>query len=336
MSESINYKRLRYPLIYFVLFTSFHQFTLCQTTVIQRNEIWTDDFQHDTTKQSGWHLWGKLSGDYDKDEQIHYGENGKPYHGPLDKEFCFVCNTYEYNWLQRDFICAQNSDVYVSYSYTFCNMGVTSLFNLYTIDSTTDIADQYSFRSNQFDGYLSDIDPILISALTEESGLGLGPGCDGNIVTTWKYKETKRVYIGTATKNISYTISFMVKSKYLQNILIYDIIIQCDGHPTSHPTLDPTYDPTIDPTRTPTSNPSKNPSLNPTNSPTNSPSFSPIIAPSNAPSMNPSVAPTLFPTISPTNYPISIDNFNGFLNIKYELNKLKSHDTKEIFVNLEP
>ncbi len=83
----------------------------------------------------------------------------------------------------------------------------------------------------------------------------------------------KRVYIGTAIKNVPYLISLRVKSKWLQNTLIYDIQMECDGYPTMKPTFHPTHNPTMEPTTHPTIEPTHHPTFSPTASPTHYPIY---------------------------------------------------------------
>eukprot|EP01084_Bolivina_argentea_P190810 327787_1 len=266
-----------------------------EITFIGRHEIWYDDFQHGT---SGWWLWGEHEGSTLVQDQVSYGDNNKQYHGPLDKPMNFNYE-FERNWLQRNIICTQNSDVYVSYSFAFCNMdSINNVLILYEIDSTSDIANTYSLESNNFDGDLSNIDSGIISAVISKSSVGLGPVCDG--WNSWKYKTKYRVYAGTTNKNIPFLVSFMVQSRWLQNTLIYDIQIECNGHETSQPTLDPTLDPTALPTINPTITPTIEPTLEPTVNPTGNPTIEPTINPTRNPTIEPTVIPTKSPIIDVT------------------------------------
>eukprot|EP01084_Bolivina_argentea_P153556 267750_1 len=103
--------------------------------------------------------------------------------------------------------------------------------------------------------------------------------------------------------------------------------------PSTSPSYSPSKTPSISPTAVPSNYPSNAPTANPTFSPFKAPTSSPTETPSDTPSTPPTVSPSHSPTIAPTHNPISDNDFDSIIKIKYLLEELQRENIIKLILN---
>eukprot|EP01084_Bolivina_argentea_P164256 285596_1 len=288
---------------------------LLSVTIINVNEVWKDDFLYDTNELFGWHIFSSTSPPppTDKDKvyytpsnKITLGDNGKQYHGTFGKE------DNGHVWLRRNFTCSSKSDIYVSYSFAFCETGTADNTRLYLNPAyytyiQSDSMNVGSITSTPFTDSTALTTVVQVCHTTHSAP---SP-------TPW-YSKTKQYFSGTVDGGERWKLVLMQRlSADDEKSMIYDIKVECRQPRIQTPTDFPTNFPTNVPTDFPTVNPTNIPTLLPTYIPTINPTVNPTLTPTNIPTNIPTDVPTNVPTDVPTNEPTDNDELNEAIRGKY-------------------
>eukprot|EP01084_Bolivina_argentea_P164258 285603_1 len=213
---------------------------LLSVTIINVNEVWKDDFLYDTNELFGWHIFSSTSPPppTDKDKvyytpsnKITLGDNGKQYHGTFGKE------DNGHVWLRRNFTCSSKSDIYVSYSFAFCETGTADNTRLYLNPAyytyiQSDSMNVGSITSTPFTDSTALTTVVQVCHTTHSAP---SP-------TPW-YSKTKQYFSGTVDGGERWKLVLMQRlSADDEKSMIYDIKVECKQPRT--PTVFPTDSPT--------------------------------------------------------------------------------------------
>eukprot|EP01083_Nonionella_stella_P199362 731102_1 len=269
-----------------------------QEITVINDEIWFDDFAYDVNRVTGWTIYEADA--YGVTDAYYYtpdpnplitGDKNQTYHGPFYK------SVIGYTWVQRYFKCAAFSDVYVYYSFAFCETDSSDKIRVYMLNQTSDT--NYASQAHQ----RSDIGNVVSDYTFLSQGKTL---CNTTLstatATPWKYKEKQagvKVNDAPVTHQDVWLLSFrQTTDKNDEFSVLYDIKVQCRATTksptkqslTTQPTtfapskpplgINETHSPTEDPTHIPTGNPTITPTKHPTLvtlSPTQNPTLSPVL-----------------------------------------------------------
>eukprot|EP01084_Bolivina_argentea_P126025 223213_1 len=241
------------------------------------NGVWHDDFQQDSTEETGWYIYNE-EGSSDLGNRFIQGD-AFLYHGPFMQE---PQRTFlsQHTWMKRRFRCLKDSTVYIHYSYAFCSTESTDTITLITPTITAE-----ENMNRRIASSLDTFEPT--SGSFEQQWLQLPQRdnkrrCDFTN-DDWFYKITS-LDMGIVDQTTIFELSWRTRlSSKIEYAFIFNVHINCVSLPTHQPTNEPTLAPSL------------SPSVVPTNTPT--------LAPTSAPSSTPTIPPSSNPSHSPTHPP---------------------------------
>eukprot|EP01084_Bolivina_argentea_P133135 234954_1 len=244
------------------------------------NGLWNDDFACDNTGNTGWTNCLKTT-----------DNNAKQYHG-IFTDIDDTSTTTSTTILSRIFKCLKYSTVYAQYTVAMdCNTE-TNQDDGVTVSATSGIS-----------GTIPKLDKNAAISSTEStipiSVLGTHATCTSS--APWEVATSSKTELGIIGPGRTFQLDWAIETTHNNDgIVITNIQIWCEKHPTQNPTIDPTIDPTYDPTKDPTPDPTDNPTTDPTPDPTHDPTPDPTDDPTTDPTPDPTTDPTVDPTHSPT------------------------------------
>eukprot|EP01084_Bolivina_argentea_P106899 191178_1 len=298
--------------------------------IIEINGVWNDDFQADPNGITGW----KITRFYLNVEPTQYLDNplvigeastviNSTYHGPFTGDPITVGR---WNNLERQFQCKYESNIFVTYQFSYCNTESGNCINpnsgsdftyIYPLDQYTEPTGRYDAngpyeRCDDMDRSVGIDFDILETSNTWESNLPNDIDITCDKARKYFYDPPVTVYMGIREQQTPFTVILETKMTASDEYsFIFNIAIDCiktptispTSDPTHDPTHDPTYDPTHQPTYDPTNVPTKYPTYYPTTNPTLNPTKHPTHYPTHDPTKDPTYDPTTDPTHDPTTYP---------------------------------
>eukprot|EP01084_Bolivina_argentea_P248225 415187_1 len=195
------------------------------------NEIWSDDFQIDRNGVSGWHIYSSTMPPtiplayYGPENPVTSGDFGQLHHGPFFKL------TTGYSYIQRHFMCADYSEVYVYYSFYYCNTGSSDNTRVYPLNTWYPQGD-HIINSGMAMGSGTPIADVQLH-------LNLALVCP-----QWEYKTKQEIKVSISRPVASlepWSVIFRQRTSANGEFsLLYNIGIECRV-PTVSPTTDPTF-----------------------------------------------------------------------------------------------
>eukprot|EP01084_Bolivina_argentea_P013071 24480_1 len=222
------------PALFFILWCQITN-GLPPSTGILANTLWTDDF--DSTKAlSKWNIYSDNNSPTNKlfHSELILTTDSKTYHGPFYKDA-----KKGFTWMQRTFVCGTPnnfnnwySNVYVYYSFAFCETGSSDNSRLYPMDydpmtqthlqnTGMKVTSGTYVTETSHPGFLAKALPYCNTA-------------DGTINTAkaWAYKTKQRGkfigrgYGGWQRFNVSLRVRTSAIGEYA---VLYDIAVECRG-----------------------------------------------------------------------------------------------------------
>eukprot|EP01083_Nonionella_stella_P130488 395983_1 len=188
---------------------------------------WLDDFAYDVNRVTGWTIYEADA--YGVTDAYYYtpdpnplvaGDKNQTYHGPFYK------SVIGYTWVQRYFKCAAFSDVYVYYSFAYCETDYSDKIRVYMLNQTSDT--NYASQAHQ----RSDIGNVVSDYTFLSQGKTL---CNTTLskatATPWKYKEKQagvKVNDAPVTHQDVWLLSFrQTIDENDEFSVLYDVKVEC-------------------------------------------------------------------------------------------------------------